>query len=302
MRNRWVGLGALAASLAFLALALSKTYHKIPKGSLHFSPAFAVCAVLLVALANSWSAFVWRVLLAPRGIDLPFRESLRIISLSQLGKYLPGGFWQPVGWVGLGRSSGIAAGVGSVSIGMTMILIVAAALVVGPVLLVLSHAAGSFVWLLLVLPLALGLIHPRTLEVVLAFAARITRRPGLDVGGVPFNHVIVAFLLAVPVWLIHGTALLLTAHALHMTGGGWALMTGAFAVAWSVGFLALPFPGGLGIRETVLVILLGGALTTAQGLLLVVVFRLVFIVAEALMTGLALVIPRGHVRDVANTG
>jgi glycosyltransferase 2 family protein len=245
--RRVLGLLLLAGSLAFLVVALAKTYHRLPKATLHVRPLFAVGAVLVVAAGNTLAAVVWRRLLAARGFDLAAPGAVRIISLSQLGKYLPGGFWQPLGWVGLAREAGIPGSVAAVTIAITMLLIVCAALVVGPVLLVVSRAAGAFAWLLLVVPASLALLHPRVLGRVLEVAARVTRRPGLGMGGLPVGALMSALGRAVPIWVIFGSGLALTASALHLLSH-WALLTGAFAVAWAVGFLAIPVPGGLGIR------------------------------------------------------
>ena len=292
--RRVLGLVLLAASLTFLGVALAKTYHRLPHGTLHLTPASAVVAVIIVSVGNSVSSVVWWYMVRARNIGLPFSEALRITSLSQLGKYLPGGFWQPLGWVGLARDAGVGLAEGSLTIAMTLLLTVAAALVVGPVLLVASRAAGAFVWLLLVVPAALAALHPRVLSRLLSLAARITRRPALQMQPVSFGTVAVGLALALPVWLIHGSALVVTAAGLgfHVS---WTLLVGAFAVAWAVGFLAIPVPGGLGVREAVLLLLLRVSLTSAQAIALAVVFRLAFIVAEGAMTLVAMAIPRRRV-------
>ncbi|MGH8875369.1 MAG: lysylphosphatidylglycerol synthase domain-containing protein, partial [Acidimicrobiia bacterium] len=62
---------------------------------------------------------------------------------------------------------------------------------------------------------------------------------------------------------------------------GWAHATASFALAWAVGFAALPFPSGLGVREAVLVALVGAG--TAQVLAASLTLRLVTIGAELVM-------------------
>jgi len=290
--RRLAGVVLLAGSLAFLAVALAKTVHRLPGEALHVRPLPAVAAFLAVAAGNLFVALMWRHLLADRRVRLPVSESLRVMSLSQLGKYLPGGFWQPLGWLGLARQAGIGAGVATVSIAAAMVLLVVGAFVVGPVLLAASRAAGAFVWLIFAVPVALALMHPRVLGPLLTKASRIVKRPGLDVGGVSFRKLLTGLAYTLPLWLLHGTGLVFTAAALHLAGfGQWALLTGAFAIAWAVGFLAIPVPGGLGVREAVLLLILRASFTTAEAVLLAVAFRLVFIVVEAAMTGVALAIP-----------
>jgi uncharacterized membrane protein YbhN (UPF0104 family) len=269
--------------------------HRLPHSALHVNPGFAVVAVLCVAAANTVSAVLWRHLLADRGVSLPLGESVRSVSLSQLGKYIPGGFWQPLGWLGLARQAGVGTGVASVSIAATMILLVAGAFIVGPILLAASRAAGAFVWLIFAVPVVLAALHPRVLGPALRFAARIVKRPGLDVGGLSFGSLLAGLAYAIPLWLLHGTGLAFTAAALHLAGAGdWPLLTGAFAIAWAIGFLAIPVPGGLGVREAVLLLILRATFTTAEAVLLAVAFRLIFILAEGAMTAVALALPRGR--------
>jgi len=52
----------------------------------------------------------------------------------------------------------------------------------------------------------------------------------------------------------------------------------AFSLAWALGFAALPFPSGLGVREAALAFLLPGA--TAQVIAASIALRLVSIAVE----------------------
>jgi hypothetical protein len=75
------------------------------------------------------------------------------------------------------------------------------------------------------------------------------------------------------------------------SGGAFALLVSdasngtlvailGYALAWAVGFLALPFPSGLGVREAVLVAVVG---PTAPVIAASIVHRLVTIAAEGVL-------------------
>lgn len=64
-----------------------------------------------------------------------------------------------------------------------------------------------------------------------------------------------------------------------------AVVAGAFAVAWSVGYAAVPVPAGLGVREWVLVGLLAGTTGSGPILAAAVLQRLAQIVAELVTAG-----------------
>lgn len=283
----------LIASVAFLAIAFVKTVHRLPGGSLNPRLGSALAAAACIAVGSSLAAIVWRRLLRGFGVELPTTEALRINALSQPGKYVPGGFWQPLGHLSLARAAGIGGGVASVSIVMTMALTLAAALVVGPIALVASGVAGSFVWLLLLVPVAVAALHPRVMRPMLTFAARLARRPGLAVDAVAFRDVAAGLVTALPIWLVQGLGVTLAARSLAIQAD-WLLLTGAFSVAWAVGFLALPFPGGLGVREGVLLLLLNSspAFGASDALAFAITVRLLTIVVEAALAGVAFAIPR----------
>ncbi len=55
------------------------------------------------------------------------------------------------------------------------------------------------------------------------------------------------------------------------------------AMAWMVGFVAVPFPSGLGIREAVHILLLGPSVGTATLIAASVYFRLAQMLAELVL-------------------
>jgi uncharacterized membrane protein YbhN (UPF0104 family) len=67
---------------------------------------------------------------------------------------------------------------------------------------------------------------------------------------------------------------------------------GAFAIAWIVGFVAIYAPGGIGVREAVLVALLRGRLGSADALVLAVTSRLVLAVVDVVAAAAGAVILR----------
>jgi hypothetical protein len=65
------------------------------------------------------------------------------------------------------------------------------------------------------------------------------------------------------------------------------LSTGAFAGAWSVGFLLVIAPAGAGAREAALILLLGPAMSSAQATVVAVVSRLLMTVGDLAWGGVA---------------
>jgi hypothetical protein len=97
-----------------------------------------------------------------------------------------------------------------------------------------------------------------------------------------------AAVLYAAMWPFVGIAFWLTAHALvHTTWHEVPMYTGAFAVAWLAGLAAIYAPGGIGVREAVLVALLRGKLGSADALLVAITSRAVFTLTDLIGAGVA---------------
>jgi glycosyltransferase 2 family protein len=291
--KRIVGIVLFAAAASLLLVVLFDTYDRLPKDVFHVRWQYAIAAVAVIAAANTVGAVVWVLVLRGQRIRMPLSAGVRILALSQLGKYLPGGIWQPVGWLEFARRAGVRRSAGGVSILVVMALTLVAALIVGPCLLALDGTAGAFLWLLLVAPIAIAALHPRVLDRLLAFGTRLLRRD-VELPSLSFGVVLGGLAISIPSWLAYGGALALTAKSLNLGfADRFSLLGGAFAVAWAVGFLALPVPGGLAVREAVLMLLLrGGGIGAAEATALAIASRLYFVVAEGAMALAVLLIPK----------
>ena len=290
-RVAWIAL--FTGSAALLIVALIRTYDRLPRDVFHVRWGYAAAAIGVIAAANTASAVVWSYVLRGQGLHVSSATSIRILSLSQLAKYIPGGIWQPIGWLEFARRSGISRGAGGLSILLQMSVMVAGALIVGPVLLAIDGSAGAFIWLLLVVPAVLVALHPRVLDRLIALVSRMLHRT-LDLPSVSFPRLLGGVGMSVPIWLGYGGALVLAVESLNLAfADRTMLLGGAFAVAWAVGFLALPVPGGLAVREAVLMLILrGGGVSTAEAAAIAIASRLYFVAAEGLMALVALTIPK----------
>ncbi len=193
---------------------------------------------------------------------------------SQLVKYIPGGgvaqFASQVGQLGVGRREGSALVIHS------KLVAAAGGFAWGPILAIAGDSLPTLV------RVGFGLLG---LGVVVAwppafrFVARRVKLLGPDDVFEP-SGVIVGVLWSI---LSVGVA----GFAFHLALGDPSLdvmaVIAAYAVAWTVGYLAVPFPGGIGVREGVLTFLL--PIDAGSLLIAAVVVRLLQIVAEL---GLAL--------------
>ena len=277
---RWLGRALRIAFLVLVVVAVVLTLRD--QGSrlgtaIGRIGAAATIGSLVAVLAGLFaSAMVWRVLLSDLGSRLPMRTALHVFFLGQLGKYLPGSVFAVAAQMELGRGQGVPRSrVGTASL-LFMGVLTAAGLLVAAVALPLTSpdALRSYFWVLLVLPVGLVCLAPPVLTRLVAAMLRLLRRDPLDrplswagVGG--------ALGWAMGMWLAYGVHVLLLVLPQPRTGTGNLplLSLGAYALAWTVGFLFLLAPAGALIREAVLVLSLAPVLDRPAATAVAVVSR-----------------------------
>lgn len=99
-------------------------------------------------------------------------------------------------------------------------------------------------------------------------------------------------------WGLLGTAFFLFIKSLAPVSASQLLVvTGTYAIAWSIGILSVITPGGLGVREGILSLLLTSVLPPATATLIALLSRLWTISAELAMTGIASALYWWKLRD-----
>lgn len=281
MRSRLLKILFGTAGLAFLVVAFLESWDRSQGLPVVAWPRLllAVVAVLvsLQAGLRAWAAL----------LDLPAAGLATGFFTSQLGKYVPGGVWQAVGQVGYATSDLVTvrrASVGFVTFAVTQavsgacvgaLLALAPGPVPGWVRLVAASGALSVIvlrrgWLVHAVGWAARL---RGTEDVVS--DELVPRQGAIVRATGWGAVSMLGIGA-------GFAAVLPAD---VAGVGWVAVALAFVTAWTVGFLALPVPAGVGVREAVLLVTLGGLADTSVLVAASVALRLVAMGTEALAIG-----------------
>jgi hypothetical protein len=266
--------GLVGLAIAAFTMASRADGQQLPSAAA-LGAAYLLQAVGLAAAAQAWIA------LFPRHVD---RKALAGgLYVSQLTKYLPaGGFVQQASQVALSSQDGVAT----------------AALRL-PVFALCSVAAGSTIGSLLVfdddLPVwgrlmaASGLLvvvalDRRCLGLVLRVARRFVRR--LPAGDALPDQ---AGILRGYAFLLMNLGLMGAAFAVLLAdvadGVNPAMTAAALAGSWVLGYVAVVFPSGLGVREGVLVAVL--TVPNAPILAASIFHRLLGLAAEATLAGVS---------------
>jgi hypothetical protein len=290
------GLGALA--LVFVVLAIRSQGDEIADGLSQLSIGTIVLAFVAVLGALVATALSWRALLTGLGSPLPMAVAARVFMLAQLGKYLPGSVWPVLAQTELGRDHGVPRARSAVAAMAVLVvsLVVGAVVAVGCLSLSATGAVRTYWYIGLVPVLGLVVLSPPVLSRVLALAFKLVRRPGAETH-IAGGALLVSAAWMLVQWLCFGVQAWLLARDL---GGGQdrllLLATGAFAVAWVVGFLIVFVPAGAGAREAALVLVLGPTIGNGNALALALVSRLLLIAGDLVTVGVAVLAARIYAR------
>jgi hypothetical protein len=235
----------------------------------------------LAALAGSGCMLLaWRTLLADLGSPLTVTAATRVISVSALGKYLPGAVWAFAAQLELARDYEVPRRRCATTLITSVAVTLGVGLVVAAVALSLTStaAAARYWWVLAVAPLVLALLWPPVLGRAIDLVLRALRRAPLErrptAGGIAR-----AAAWTAAGWLLWGTQAWLLLRDVTGKGLGVLLVSlGAYALAWSAGTMAVIFPGGIGPRELALIAALAPVAARGPALVVAVLSRL-------LMTG-----------------
>lgn len=258
-------------------------------------------AILLYIAAQLVAATAWRQTLALFAPPLPTGRSETQLLVSQIGKYIPGNVAHLVGRLALARMDGLGTG----PVGLAMLveiflvvasggLLVALLLLVAPdlVLRLMPGFDAAMSWRLTVLLVAL-LVGGVAIAAWL-FSRKVRRR---SEGAVRPQRALWPLALHLVNFLILGLSLALVMQAVSPgSGAGIALPVAVFVAAWTIGFLTPGAPGGIGVREGLIVLGLGAAIGEGPALAVALLHRALAIGGDVavFLAGLAV---RMRVRD-----
>jgi uncharacterized membrane protein YbhN (UPF0104 family) len=264
----------------------------------HVRPAWLVVSGLLYVIGLVPMAWFWHCALASLGQPAPWHAVLRAYFLGHLGKYVPGKALAVVL-----RVAGVAPWVKSIRVALVSSLLetltmmsvgafLAAAL--SPVVLPMDSGLAA---LAVIVAIAVGL---PTLPPVARRLARIGTarlKPGNEPGDSPsaaadtdatlrqinFRLLAKGWIAAGVCWLFLGVSLWSTLRAIGVDdielAGHLPLLVAAVALAVVAGFASM-LPGGLVVRDALLMQLLAPQCGTANALVAAVLVRLVWLVSE----------------------
>ncbi len=289
-QSPWLRAGLLAVALGLAVYGLASHWPQV-HAALAKLDGYDVAGAAVSAIAGLGCMLLsWRALLADLGSPLPLPAAIRVMFVGQLGKYVPGVVWALAAQVELARDYDVprrrSATASVVGMAVTLVVGLVAASVTLP--LTSAHAVRQYWWVLAITPLVAICLHPRIIRFGLDLVLRVLRRAPLE-GSVSSGAMTRAMAWTTLGWLCFGAhAWFLISVFAGKGGNTFALSLGAYALAWSVGFLLIFFPSGIGPREVALIAVLAPVMPSASALVVALASRVVMTTGDLVWAGIGL--------------
>ena len=229
----------------------------------------------------------WRTIVATWDQRLTFGDAARIWLVSGLGRYVPGKLWAIAAMGAMAQRAGVSPVAATGSSILNVVVNIAAGFVVvmatGWRLLAFPYDGAPAIAIgIVVLAVIVLMAVPWLTPQLLRFAERVTGRSAV-VGTPPHRAIGYAVVGNVVAWVLYGLAFQLLARALFGAApGGLAAYVAVYALSYVVGYLALPAPAGVGVREASMITLMpaAGLASAPQAMILAIASRLVLTILD----------------------
>ncbi|HEY4305517.1 MAG TPA: phospholipase D-like domain-containing protein [Gemmatimonadaceae bacterium] len=285
-------LGLLVAAL-FAASSVRRSGAALSGVTLTIRPLALAATTALEVLLLAWNIYLWSRIVALFDAPAPaLADLVRIWRRSTLAKYLPGSIWSAAVTAEMAQRSGGSPIALTASFLIQATLTLTAAVTVGALFGARSSIATAPV-AATIFAGALLLVRPQSINATIRLVSvrrNVTppRWTGTWLAGA------VILVLHVVTWIAFGVTFAALLRALTPAPGtDWMTIAAINAVAFASGFLAFFAPGGIGVRESILVVLLA-PIVPALGTRIAVAAasRLWLVATEGVTAGLSFAITK----------
>ncbi len=283
---RWqTALGVLVILVAFFFIGRSiwTSWETVSTYDWRFDFAWLGASAVLVWVSFFFFIWLWRFQLQTLTMRrLRFASAFRIWVLSNMGKYMPGKVWAVAGMIYLLKRENFSSSHAiSSSILHQAYSITASGLFV--IAFLGTEVLGELPWISLIIGaiVALIVIYPPFFTRAVNFGLRLIKRDPISITITPMQAIVV-FLVYLLSWIVYGVSLWTMLKGLTPTDIGMWEGSAIFVAAYLIGFLAVFAPGGLGVREGVLTLLLSAHMDASLAGIVAVAARLWTSVVELL--------------------
>lgn len=292
----WLQALVIAIILAFWARVIANNWQQLLAYPWDLSWGWWIAALLLLLAQVFLLATIWWRVLKLVGVLTAWRLAAALWLQTQIARYIPGGIWDMSGRLLLGQQVGIGKRASSASMAMEMALQILSASLFLLFALYLQFRAETAFYLPLAIAVALVslvVISPPVFTFGVNTLLRLLRRQPL-VMHLTYVDVLALFAARLLAHGLLGVGFVFFVQGLTPVPWSQApLLAAAYVGAWLIGYLALFVPTGIGVREGVLVLLIGDVVGVEVAIAAALGYRLCIAVRDLIAAGLGGWLGRG---------
>lgn len=270
--------------LGFMVKEFVQNWNDIRPYLLHVKVDVLIIAIFCYAIAFLATGYNWAYLLWRIDGSVSKTEYLHIHMISALARYIPGGIWNILGKAYLCTQKGVEKSATTASMILEYVFQIISSglflLFFVPVLMknLLTPVMTAFFLAAVILVI---LLLPWAVRLGTKILGRVFKE---DLSQMRLNNRYIYQILVqyIAVWLFTGFGLIVLVAAFEKISGLQSLyLMLSYPISWVAGFLS-PSPNGMGVREGVLSLLLGGSYSYELLLLITLTTRIWTILGEVI--------------------
>jgi len=281
---RWT---AVVLIFFFLGKKVIADWQEVQKYDWSINTFWLVFSVLILFGNFIFLSWIWSEILKVFKKHIKLRKAFKISYISNLARYLPGRIWQYVSLVAMCEKEGIPKATSTTSFVLSQLINIPAALFLILITGVLPAIAKEAwvkdtIWILggaITLAALVVIYHPRLTEKVMRFMLKKFQKTEPDLA-LKKNSLSGIFAYYVFGWFLHGTAFFFFVVSVTGTADHFFSIVGGYVAAYLIGYLSFFTPGGLGVREAVLALVLNIYFPDSVAILLSALSRIWVVLGE----------------------
>ncbi len=292
--QRLVSTAIIAIIFYFLITNLVSNWQKIPFAELRFEPIHLVISFCFLFVYFLMLTLGWKNILKELGGIIQFSKAFWIISTSQIAKYVPGGIWYTLGRVYLCREEKVRSEIVFLSVILETCILMLTNLVIFLISLIFIKDAAVLhpVLSLIFIAVLLVALYPPLFNWLVNLALRMLKRPSIRLE-IEYLHMLKLSIYFFGVWLAQIVGFYFLINSIFTVGFAHLFhLASAYTLAWITGFIVLFAPGGLGVREGMMTLLLSSILPTPLAIAMSFVARVWITLFEVLIFFIGLLIKK----------
>jgi len=279
-------------AVLFMAYYLNRNWMELQKHKWDFDPALFLFSCVLLWIAMGSATFMNKLIFKTiAGAHFSFWHMFKIFNLTNIGRYLPGKLWNVLGLFYLTKEYGISKRDTMLAVIISEIGYKGSAIIIGILYFMFAPLYKNLLPVMIaVLILFLIVIHPRILGYLINILLKLIKKQPVEI---TFNYLVQAkyILLYFIVWFLHSLAFYVFVNSFTSTEtiGIFHFLT-IMPLCWIVGYIIIFAPGGIGVREGMLVLILGQYIPSELAAVIAISQRIWFILIEGINTLIAVTI------------